>query len=90
MRVEVVNGRNLLCGYIVPRDKVQPGQTWAAASGSDHTVTVENVDREWVDYSWIEADGAKKTHTKLIGAFQCRYCLALDTPELPKWAKSDT
>lgn len=86
MRVEVVHGRNLLCGYIVPHIKVQPGQTWAAASGSDHTVTVENVDREWVDYSWTEADGSKKVHTKLIGAFQCRYCLVLDEPELPKWA----
>lgn len=86
MRVEEVLGRYLLCGGIVPRERVQPGQTWAAASGGNHTVTVDAVDDEWIDYSWIE-NGTRKTHTKLNFAFQCRYCLVLDKPELPDWAK---
>lgn len=75
MRVETVNGRHLLCGHILPIDKIHRGQTWAPADGSNRTVTIES-GGEWVDYSWIE-NGEKKVHTKMSFAFQCRYCLVL-------------
>lgn len=86
MRIEQVHGRYLLCGNIIPKKEVRPGQTWAPADGSNRTVTVDNADDEWVDYSWTE-DGVTKTHMKLNFSFQCRYCLVLDKPELPDWAK---
>ena len=82
MRVEKVNGRYLLCGVILKPDQVKAGQTWAAADGSNHTVTIES-GGAWVDYSWYE-NGKKRLHTKMSFAFQCRYCLVLDSEELPE------
>lgn len=81
-RVETIHSRHLLCGGIVPTYFVKAGQRWAAASGSDREVFVESAG-EWVDYSWTE-NGRKMLHTKMNFAFQCRYCLVLDKPEIPK------
>lgn len=83
MRIETVNGRHLLCGGILKPSAVQVNQRWAAASGNDHVVTVEAADGELVTYSWIE-HGAKRIHSKSNFAFQCRYCLVLDKPEIPE------
>lgn len=81
-RVETIHGRHLLCGGFVPTAFVKTGQRWASASGGDREVFVESAG-EWVDYSWLEG-GDKKLHTKLNFAFQCRYCLVLDAPEVPE------
>lgn len=81
MRIETVRGRHLLCGVILPAAQVKTGQVWAAADGSNRTVTIES-GGEWVDYSWLE-NGEKKLHTKTNFAFQCRYCLVLDEPVIP-------
>lgn len=62
-------------------DRIQPGQKWQAAGGS--VVTVEkirpisfiwenNVIDYAVVYSWDD-NGQKKSHEKLLYAFQCRY-----------------
>jgi hypothetical protein len=83
VRVELVHGRYLLCGGLISEEQVKPGQTWAAADGSDRTVKVDFTQGDWVGYSWQEGSQSKH-HQKLIFAFQCRYCLVLETPEIPK------
>lgn len=84
MRVELVNGRHLLCGRaILPTSRIKHGQTWAAADGSDHTVFISGVRDNWVCYTWREHD-SPKYHEKEAFAFQCRYCLVLPTNEIPK------
>ena len=82
MRVELVKGRYLLCGAILMESQIAEGQVWAAADGSDRTVLVESRRGDWVRYSWVEG-GVKKEHEKYAFAFQCRYCLVLDGPEIP-------
>ena len=81
LRIETLHGRHLICGGTLPSSAVKNGQTWAAADGSNRTVRVESAG-EWVDYSW-EENGTRKLHTKMNFAFQCRYCLVVDTPEVP-------
>ena len=82
-RVERVNNRWLLCGGILRYDQVKPGQVWAPASGEDRTVRVYDTSDGWVDYAWYE-NGQARAHTKDSFSFQCRYCLVLPTPEVPK------
>lgn len=81
MRTEQVNGRWLLCGHILPTDKIEVGQVWAAGSGA---VQVTNVDQfGWVTYTWTERDEVR-FHEKESFAFQCRYCLVLPSAEIPE------
>ena len=77
MRIEVVNGRKLVCGHIYPTNEIKPGQTWAAADGANRTVTVTKVDNDWVEYEWQEKENTV-SHEKLAFAFQCRYCLVVE------------
>lgn len=74
MRIEQVNGRYLLCGYILPVDKIKVGQVWAPASGTDREVVVIKVNGDWVTYAGIE----QPVYEKDCFSFQCRYCLVLD------------
>lgn len=83
MRVELIHGRHLLCGHILANDQVRAGQKWAAADGSNRSVRIVAVAHDWVTYTWDEY-GEPKYHDKSIFAFQCRYCLVLDGPEIPK------
>lgn len=81
MRTEQVNGRWLLCGHILPTDKIEVGQTWAAGSG---TVQVTDVDQfGWVRYCWEER-GETRFHEKESFSFQCRYFLVLPSAEIPE------
>jgi hypothetical protein len=84
VRTELVNGRWLLCGHILPANKIEVGQVWAPTSGGNHTVTVFDVDQfGWVRYSWL--DGGKEiSNEKEAFAFQCRYCLVLPTEQIPE------
>ena len=82
MRVETVNGRYLLCGGVIPQEDVKPEQVWAPADGSNMTVTVREVEEGFVSYDIHEGDKIRKM-VKDNFAFQCRYCLVLDTPEVP-------
>lgn len=75
-RVEVVRGKKLLCGCILPQTCIVVGQEWAAADGSGHTVRIAANDGEWVKYEWA-GDSVTASHEKLAFAFQCRYCLVL-------------
>lgn len=83
MRVETVNGRHLLCGHILKREQLAIGQIWAPASGGNYTVKIIAIEGDWITYEWKEL-GQLTNYTKDWFAFQCRYCLVLPTPEIPK------
>lgn len=84
MRTELVHDRWLLCGTILPTKKITHGQVWAAADGTNRTVTVSSVRDDWVGYNHDGDYGVHKYHEKIAFAFQCRYCLVLPTAEIPK------
>jgi hypothetical protein len=77
MRVEVVNGRKLLCGQILKLDQLAVGQIWASASGADRTVKITDIDGDWVRYEWVQG-GKPASNEKEAFAFQCRYCLVME------------
>lgn len=83
MRTELVNNRWLLCGHFLADHQIKNGQVWAPADGSDRTVRVSGDREGWVGYTWME-NGVRKYHEKSSFAFQCRYCLVLDGPEIPE------
>lgn len=78
-RIEVHNGRQILCGGIIPADMVKPGQVWVSSNG--HPVTVRSNDGAWVTYLWTAHDETV-IYSKDNFSFQCRYCL--ETPEIPE------
>lgn len=80
MRTEKVNENWLLCGVILPKLEIKPGQLWASADGSKHVVKISGVRDDWVGYTW----GQGQYHEKSVFAFQCRYCLILPTSDIPK------
>ncbi len=75
MRIEVVNGRKLVCGHIYPHSELKVGQQWAPADGSDRVVTIRAIDGEWVQYGEY---GNDRTYEKDSFSFQCRYCLVVE------------
>lgn len=83
LRVETVHSRYLLCGGIVPVSFLKVGQRWAPADRTDREVEIVNIVDGWVTYTWETSDGVTESHEKLSFPFQCRYCLVLDTPEVP-------
>lgn len=83
MRTELIAGRHLLCGTILPINKLAVGQLWASADGSDHVVSITAISDGWVSFTWTE-HGAQRHHEKTSFAFQCRYCLVVDGPETPE------
>lgn len=76
MRTEFIRG----CGVILNRHELATGQIWAAADGSNHTVRIKAVDKGWVSYTW-EPNGR---HEKDWFSSQCRYCLVLESADIPK------
>lgn len=73
MRIETHHGRQIVCGHIFGHDEIKVGQVWQGSSGSTVVVIERNAD--WVKYrQW---DGS--THTKEAFAFQCRYCLVVES-----------
>jgi hypothetical protein len=73
MRIELVNGRKLVCGHFFKAEEIKEGQVWAPADGSNRTVEVLSVNNDLVKYTWEEL-GRTKIHEKEAFAFQCRYC----------------
>ena len=73
MRIEVVNGRKLVCGHIFPAGEVKIGQVWAPADGNDYEVTIVEVNE---DYVWHESKFGKIR--KDAHGFQVRYCKVVD------------
>lgn len=78
MRVEQHHDRYVLCGAILPTEKIEVGQVWMNSSGG--LVTVEDVDQFGVvRYSWQGDMNEKDSFS-----FQCRYSLVLNGPEIPE------
>lgn len=88
MRVEKVNEKFLLCGGIIPKERITKGQLWARADGSAGLVMIDEVIGDDVKYKWLEKE-EWKYHTKDSFSFQCRYCLLLNSEELPYWCQND-
>jgi hypothetical protein len=71
MRVENINGRNLMCGYIYPLAELAVGQEWAQADGVDRVVTIREIEGNTIRYG----DHASDTlYEKDQFSFQTRYC----------------
>ncbi len=71
MRVENINGRNLMCGYIYPLVELAVGQEWAQADGVDRVVTIREIEGNTVRYGDYASD---TLYEKDQFAFQTRYC----------------
>lgn len=71
MRIEVVNGRKIVCGHTYPLGELEIGQKWAPADGSDRVVEIRKIIDEWVQYGEHAND---RTYEKDWFSFQCRYC----------------
>ncbi len=80
MRIETVNGRNLVCGHIYPKNELKVGQHWAQADGADRIVEI----RELITYSDGDIGviygehGNDRSYEKESFSFQCRYCLIVE------------
>ena len=71
MRIEVVNGRKIVCGHTYPLNELEIGQKWTPADGSDRVVEIREIVGEWVQYGEHAND---RTYEKDWFSFQCRYC----------------
>ncbi len=87
-RVEIVRGRHLLRGGIIPVSAIKAGQRWMPADSTAREVEIVKVVDGWVTYTWETSDGVTESHEKLSFPFQCRYCLVLDPPEVPRGLQS--
>ena len=83
MRVQTHNERFILCGGIIPVDRVLTGQLWIA---DNNIVRIIDVEDGFITYESIVN---QKTNIKDSFSFQCRYCLILPFNELPAWATED-
>jgi hypothetical protein len=81
VRSEYHNGRWILCGHILPKEQIKPGQEWM--SSGNLVVTVSAVRGDWVGYTWKE-NGKTCYHEKDAFSFQCRYCLVLPSMDIPE------
>lgn len=75
MRIEVVNGRKLVCGHIFPANEVKVGQIWAPADGSDREVKIIEVTENWVMHKDLKS---LEVYRKDAFGFQCRYCKVVE------------
>lgn len=71
MRIEIINGRKLVCGHIFPHSEVEVGQRWASADGSDHEVEIIEVTENWIMH---KNPKTLEVYRKDAFGFQCRYC----------------
>lgn len=79
MRVEKQGEFHILCGVILPASCIKVGQRWISV-GSRVPVEVTKVEQYAVHYQ----SPVQRPHAKEQFAFQCRYCLVLDGPSIPK------
>lgn len=86
MRVETLkDGTKILCHHILPKGKIKVGSKWRSGSDICRVVTIVNVDEHsgWVEY--VSADCPDRLYAKDWFSFQCRYCLILDSDEVPDY-----
>jgi hypothetical protein len=71
MRVEQVNGRNIMCGYIYPVNELAVGQEWAQADGTDRVVVIREIEGHTIRFG----EHANDTNFEEDNfQFQTRYC----------------
>jgi hypothetical protein len=75
MRIEIVNGRKIVCGHIYPLNELKVGQRWAQADGANREVVIREIEGEWIRYGEHAND---RTYEKDWFNFQCRYCLVVE------------
>lgn len=75
MHIQVVNGRNLVCGHIFPASELEVGQFWVPAVGSNRVHEIIANDGETITHRWIET--GEIFHKSAFG-FQCRYCKVVE------------
>ena len=85
MRIEVTKGgRAILCGVILPINKIRVGQEWVGSSG--HLVKVYAIkDKDQIYYKWRGRDVEWEYHDKDSFSFQCRYCLDVTGVNVSDW-----
>ncbi len=71
MRIEIVNGRKLVCGHIFPHNELKVGQRWAPADGVDREVEIVAIDENYVMHKDLNT---LEVYRKDAFGFQCRYC----------------
>ena len=71
MHIQVVNGRNLVCGHIFPASELEVGQRWAPADGNDREHEIVAIDEHYV---WHRDITTGEEFRKDAFGFQCRYC----------------
>jgi len=79
MRIEKHHGHSIVCGHIYDVRELMIGSRWMSSSGS--IVTITDIDTKgdgWITYEWQER-GETRRHEKMSFAFQCRYCLIVDS-----------
>lgn len=80
MRIETVNGRNIVCGHIYKQDELKVGQRWAPADGANRVVEIRSLDPDASGMIWVQYGeyGTDRTYEKDYFSFQCRYCLIVE------------
>ena len=72
-RIETVNGRNIMVGYVWPLDEIKVGQRWAQADGSDIVFTIKAMEGQDVIF------GDDTNHfTKHWLDFQTNFCKVIE------------
>lgn len=90
-RIETnTHGHHFIAGGILPERMMKPGQRWVAADGSNHVVTIFDIREGCVAYKFRDRFDQLTWNEKDNFSFQCRYCLVVDTPELPPELTKDT
>lgn len=84
MRSEFQNGYWILCGGVIPAKDVKVGQRWLAGGNKPVTVTEVTLGNGFITYE----GEAQPKHTKDNFSFQCRYCLVLESAEVPEEYKN--
>ena len=85
MRIEVINGHRAVCGHIFPKDELKIGTKWISADGSNRIVEIRDLVRygigtQFEDISVYYGEHATdQTYEKDSFAFQCRYCLIVES-----------
>lgn len=80
MRIEKVNGHNVVCGHIYKRDELKVGQRWAQADGANRVVVIRNIEKlaDGDVYVQYGEHGNDRTYEKDWFNFQCRFCLIVE------------
>ena len=82
MRIENINGYNIVCGNIFHPNDIEDSSVWMGSSGSKVVVTHTRRYGDIVEVYYIQtSDPSFREIHKDSFAFQCRYCLVVDVTD---------